>query len=65
MKRSNPRKLDLSRETLHRLDGLHLGRARGGAQAVGATLTVEPPCAETDACPPPNTGCTSTLSCTQ
>lgn len=53
-----PKKLDLHRETLHRLDGVQ------GGLRVGGTLTVEPPCADTDACPPP-TGCTSTLSCTQ
>jgi hypothetical protein len=64
MKKRTTKKLGLHRETLHRLDGADLGRARGGRYADG-TLTVEPPCADSDMCPPPDTGCTSTLSCTQ
>jgi hypothetical protein len=62
MKKRVLKKLGLHRETLLRLDGADLGRARGAG-----TLSVEPPCADSDCCPPPDTGCetASTLSCTQ
>ena len=61
MKR-NVGKLSLNRETLRHLDSLELERARGARLA---TLTYEGTCPETETCPPPETGCTSTLSCTQ
>ena len=64
MRKRHNSKLDLHRETLRRLDGASLGGARGGGLAVYGTLTVEPPCGPSDVCPP-ETGCTSTLSCTQ
>jgi hypothetical protein len=64
MKKQSAKRLCLSRETLYKLDAPDLGRARGGLLLDG-TLTVEPPCADTDMCPPPGTGCTSTLSCTE
>jgi hypothetical protein len=59
MKKRATRRLTLSRETLLTLDRLHLA----AAVAELATLTVEPPCQDSDVCPPPG-GCTSTLSCT-
>jgi hypothetical protein len=63
MKRS-AKKLSLSRETLRHLDATDLRRAEGGRVALG-TLTYEGGCEESWNCPPPNTGCTSTLSCTE
>ena len=61
MKR-NAGKLSLNRETLRHLDSLELERARG---ALRGTLTYEGTCPETETCPPPATGCASTLSCTE
>lgn len=61
MKKRATRRLELTRETLLALDRLHLA----AAVAELATLTVEPPCQQTDMCDPPG-GCTSqTLSCTK
>ncbi|HEX3556850.1 MAG TPA: hypothetical protein VIA62_26805 [Thermoanaerobaculia bacterium] len=55
------RKLSLNRETLRHLDGTELQKARGAQ-----TLTYErEACEDTWDCTPPDTGCTSTLSCTQ
>ena len=60
MRKRATRKLELTRETVLTLDRLHLAVAAARL----ATLTVEPPCQDTDLCPPPG-GCTSTLSCTE
>jgi hypothetical protein len=52
------KKLVLSRETVHHLTAPDLRRA------MGALLTVNPPCPDSDGCPPPGSDpCDPTCAC--